>query len=304
MAVSAVWNVQSPHRDDIQASVWLPAGRARAVIQVFHGMAEHIARYDRPATELARRGYAVVGHNHQGHGRETPREKLGYFYDKDGWINIMEDGYAVTQMIKKRFPGIPVVLLGHSMGSFLAREYVLRYGDALGGLILSGTGWYPAPVCSAGALVAGVANPKKPAPFVDKMAFSGNNKAFTPARTPFDWLSRDKAEVDRYIADPYCGFTFTGRAFRDFFEGLRALTKLERLNAMPVKLPVYFMSGDRDPVGQMGKGVLEVAAQFRQAGLTDVSVHLYDGARHELFNETNRDEVLHELTVWLDEHFR
>lgn len=303
MPATAVWNVQSPHRNDIQVSVWLPEGRPRAVIQIFHGMAEHIARYDRPAIELARRGYAVVGHNHQGHGPETPKEKLGYFYDKDGWINIMEDGYAVTEAVKKQLPGIPLVLLGHSMGSFLAREYVLRYGDALDGLILSGTGWYPATVCSAGALVAGIASPKKPAPFVDKMAFSGNNKAFTPARTPFDWLSRDKAEVDKYIADPYCGFTFTGRAFHDFFEGLKALTKLDRLSAMPKKLPVYFMSGDRDPVGQMGKGVLEVAGQFRQAGLSDVSVHLYDGARHELFNETNRDEVLHELETWLDEYF-
>ena len=224
MSAAAVWNVQSQHRNDIHVSVWLPAGRPRAVIQLFHGMAEHIARYDRPAMELAKRGYAVVGHNHQGHGPETPKELLGYFYDKDGWISIMEDGYAVTEAVKKQLPGIPLVLLGHSMGSFLAREYVLRYGDVLDGLILSGTGWYPATVCSAGALIAGVANPKKPAPFVDKMAFSGNNKPFAPARTPFDWLSRDKAEVDKYIADPYCGFTFTGRAFHDFFDGLKALT--------------------------------------------------------------------------------
>ena len=304
MPASAVWTIDSPHRAGISVSVWLPEGKPRAVIQLFHGMAEHIARYDRTALDLARRGYAVAGHNHQGHGPETVKEKLGFFYEKNGWINIMEDGYAVTQAIKKQLPGLPVVLLGHSMGSFLAREYVLRYGSDLAGLILSGTGWFPPALCVAARTAASLVNPFKPAQSVDKLAFSGNNKAFEPARTLFDWLSRDKANVDRYIADPYCGFVFTGRAFRDFFEGLQQLTRLQRLEAMPKKLPVYFMSGDRDPVGQMGKGVLEVAAQFRKAGMADVSVHLYDGARHELFNETNRDEVIRELADWLDKHYR
>ncbi len=303
MSVSYTWNASSAHREEIPVSVWLPEGQPHAVIQIFHGMAEHIGRYDRAATELARRGYAVAGHNHQGHGPQTPKEKLGYFYDKDGWINIMEDGYAVTQLLKKQFSGVPLVLLGHSMGSFLAREYVLRYGDVLDGLILSGTGYYPPAVCASGKLMAGLFDPKKPASFVDKIAFSGNNKAFEPARTPFDWLSRDKAEVDKYVADPYCGFVFTARAFSDFFGGLQQLTKTERLKVMPKNLPVYFMSGDRDPVGQMGKGVMQVASQFKNAGLTDVSVHLYDGARHELFNETCRDEVIRELAVWLQEHF-
>ena len=304
MPVSCVLQASSPNRDSFPVSVWLPEGKPRAVIQLFHGMAEHIARYDRPATELARRGFAVAGHDHMGHGPGTPKEKLGYFYDKDGWKRIMEDGYAVTELLRKQFPGVPVVLLGHSMGSFLAREYVLRYGDRLSGLILSGTGWYPAAVCTAGRLAAAVSPQKKPAPLVNKLAFAGNNKAFEPARTPFDWLSRDKAEVDKYIADPFCGFVFTGRAFKDFFGGLQALTKLDRLTVMPQKLPVCFISGDRDPVGQMGKGVMEVASQFRKAGMTDVTVCLYDGARHELFNETNRDEVIHELSAWLDKRFR
>ena len=304
MPVSAVWTASSPHRDNIPVSVWLPASRPRAVIQIFHGMAEHIARYDRFAVEMTRRGYAVAGHNHQGHGPETPKDKLGYFYDKNGWINIMEDGYAVTEMLKKQLPGVPILLMGHSMGSFLAREYVLRYGGVLSGLILSGTGWYPNGICLAGRIASALVSPAKPSQLVNNIAFSGNNKAITSPRTPFDWLSRDKAEVDKYIADPYCGFAFTGRAYHDFFSGLAQLTKTDRLAAVPQNLPVYFMSGDRDPVGQMGKGVLEVAGQFRKAGVKDVSVHLYDGARHELLNETNRDEVIHELTIWLDEHYR
>ena len=296
--------IETPNRPDAKVSVWTPDGAPRAVIQIFHGMAEHIERYDRVARELTNKGYAVAGHNHKGHGPETPDDQLGYFYAKDGWRKIVEDGHAVSEYLRKRFPGIPLILLGHSMGSFLARDYIMRYPGEPDALILSGTGWHPRVLCHFARVIARFAPPDKPAPLLDKIAFSGNNKPFQPARTPFDWLSRNPAEVDKYIADPRCGFVFTGRAFYDLFTGLLGLTRLEGLQHVTVSMPVCFISGDSDPVGQMSKGVLQVAQQFRDAGLKDVTVKLYHNARHELFNEMNRDEVIADLSAWLDQTVR
>lgn len=279
-------------------ALWLPDGAPRAVVQILHGMAEHIQRYERMARTLNAEGFAVAGRNHRGHGQDA--QILGYFAEKNGWNVILEDAHQVTLDLKGRFPGVPLILLGHSMGSFLAREYAIRYGQELDGLILSGTGNYPRPVCRMGRLLARCSPQKKPAKFVDKIAFSGNNKPFAPGRTGFEWLSRDEKEVDKYVADPLCGFCFTGSAFADFFGGLEALTYEKDVSVMPKDLPVYFMSGDQDPVGQMGRGVRQTADQFRRVGMKDVTVKLYPGARHELFNETNRDEVTADLASWLE----
>ena len=278
--------------------MWEPQGQPKAMVQILHGMAEHIDRYERMALALNRAGYLVAGHNHRGHGKSA--ELLGYFADRDGWNAILQDAHQVSEDLKKRYPGVPLILMGHSMGSFLAREYALRYGKELDGLILSGTGFYAKPLCLAGRFWARLSSPRKPAQFVNKIAFAGNNKPFAPGRTGFEWLSRDEKEVDKYVDDPFCGFTFTGSAFADFFGGLIALTDEKRLASMPKELPVYFMSGDQDPVGQMGEGVKQVAEQFRRAGMQHLTVKLYQGARHELLNEINRDEVTQDLIAWLD----
>lgn len=282
--------------------IWQPEGAPRAIVQILHGMAEHIDRYERMARALNERGVLVCGRNHRGHGKDA--ETLGYFADKNGWQTILRDAHEVSEDVKKRCPGVPFFVLGHSMGSFLAREYAIQYGKELDGLILSGTGFYGRPLCLAGRLMAALSPKKKPANFVNNIAFAGNNKPFAPGRTGFEWLSRDEQEVDKYVADPLCGFTFTGRAFADFFTGLEALTYEKDLRAMPRDLPVYFMSGDHDPVGQMGEGVKKVAAQFRRAGMKDVTVKLYPDARHELFNELNRDEVTNDLIGWLEEKIK
>lgn len=281
--------------------LWEPEGQPRAVVQLIHGMAEHIDRYDPAARFLAAQGYVVAGRNHRGHGPNA--EILGYFAPKDGWNALVEDAHDVSLALKKQYPGLPFILLGHSMGSFVAREYTLRYGKELSALVLSGTGYYPAALCRAAGALAAISPRKKPAKLVDHLAFAGNNKAFAPARTPFDWLSRDEKAVDAYIADPLCGFVFTGAAFRDFFGGLKALSDESRLAALPQTLPVYFFSGDQDPVGQAGSGVKKVAEQFRNAGVQDVTVRLYPGGRHEMLNEINRDEVERDLAAWLNARF-
>lgn len=283
----------------MELTVWSPAGEIKGAVLLIHGMAEHIGRYARLAERLNAAGYLAAGYNHRGHGEGS--ERLGYFADKHGWDCVIDDLHTALQSLRRAHPGVPLILLGHSMGSFAVREAALRFGDEMDALVISGTGFYPYPLCAAGWLLAKCSSPKAPAPLVDKIAFSANNRPFEPARTPFDWLSRDEAEVDRYLADPYCGFVFCGRAFADFFHGLIALTKKERLAALPKALPVYFLSGDCDPVGQMGEGVGKVAAAFTAAGMRDVTVRLYPGARHELFNETTREQVTDELITWLDE---
>ena len=278
---------------DRELTVWQPEGETKAVIQVIHGMAEYIGRYARLAADLNRQGIAVAGISLRGHGPNA--ETLGWFAEKDGWDTLIADQLEVTRRLRARFPGVPLVLLGHSMGSFLAREYAINYSSAIDALVLSGTGHYPLPLCSSGFLLASLSKKKKPAEFVNGIAFKGNNKPFKPARTDFDWLTRDERHVDSYIADPLCGFTFTGSAFHDFFGGLMRLCKTSRLNTVRKDLPVLLLSGDRDPVGQMGKGVETTAEDYRKAGLGDITVRIYKDGRHEMFNETNRDEAIAEL---------
>ena len=288
--------------------LWQTDAPCRGVIQLVHGMAEHIARYDRLARALCAAGYTVAGHSHLGHGEDAREDELGFFGRKDGWDHLVEDVHAAHEMLLKRFPGQRFAILGHSMGSFVTREYLLRYGGDLTAAVICGTGWFPGPLCSvaraAAALCGAFGGWQKPAPLVDRLMSKDNNKAFAPARTPFDWLSRDTAEVDKYIADPRCGFLFTARGYYDMFTGLKNRSRLHRLAALPGDLPVLFISGDADPIGTQGKGVNTVAQQFRDAGVRDVTVRLYPGARHELFNETNRDEITAELIDWLNRHMK
>ena len=282
--------------------LWEPMDAIKGSVVISHGMAEHIGRYARVADRLNAAGYAVFGYNHLGHGDEAPIK--GYAADADGWSNMVSDLDAVIRFAGKRIPGAPIILLGHSMGSFLAREYVLRHPKGADALVLSGTGWHPKLLCLFGKLAAGsmcaLGDPKAASRMLDRMAFSANNKSFHPARTAFDWLSRDKAEVDKYVADPSCGFVFTAGGFRDLFCGLYALTYLGRLRVLPAEFPVLLISGAADPVGSLGKGVHTVAGQYFKAGLQNVKVKLYAGARHELFNEINREEVYSDLTAWLN----
>ncbi|MDD4080697.1 MAG: lysophospholipase [Eubacteriales bacterium] len=282
--------------------LWEPVGVLKGSVVISHGMAEHIGRYSRLADRLSHAGYAVFGYNHLGHGDEAPVK--GYFADEDGWGKTIGDLDAVIHFTRSRVLNAPVILLGHSMGSFIAREYVLRNPKGADAMVLSGTGWHPKPLCGFGRLAASTicaaGDPKASSEALDRLAFSANNKPFRPARTAFDWLSRDEAEVDKYADDPLCGFIFTAGGFRDLFSGLYALTQRDRFKALPEKLPVYLISGAADPVGGQGRGVHAIAGQYRKAGLQDVKVRLYEGARHELFNETNREDVCRDLIAWLN----
>lgn len=279
--------------------LWLPENEPTAVIQLVHGMAEHIDRYDATARALVKAGYAVVGHNHLGHG--TAARIKGYFAEKNGWQHLIDDVHILRQRIQMHNPGTPYILLGHSMGSFVVRCYMAQYAEGLAGVILSGTGFFPKAVAMLGLSVANLVclcgGEKKPSKLINSIAFGGSNKLFKPARTDFDWLTRDDAIVDSYVADPYCGFIFTGSAYRDFFSGLDRLTQVGKV---PSDLPVLMFSGEKDPVGS-GDGVNKVAQQLREAGVKQVDVKLYPDARHEMLNEINREEVWQDIIRWIEE---
>lgn len=282
-------------------TLWEPEGAPRGLVVISHGMAEHIARYEAPARHLSAAGFAVCGYNHLGHGEEAPIK--GFFSDEKGWNQLVLDLDRVIHWMLARYPGLPLALVGHSMGSFLAREYALRHPERLSALVLSGTGHYPAFLCTLARSLAGLhcafGFGQAEAGLIHQLAFAGNNKPFLPAQTPNDWLSRDASQVQRYEEDPLCGFKFTARGYYDLFDGLMQLTKLKRLKALPPDLPILLISGGEDPIGEQGKGVKAVAGEYRQAGLEKVEVTLYPGARHELFNETIRERVYKDLAQWL-----
>ncbi len=295
---------QSVQGQLLQGRKWIPDGSPRGIVQLVHGMAEHIDRYDQAASFLNSRGFLVVGHNHLGHGDGAPLP--GYFGDRDGWRALVEDVHTLREKVQAEHPGLPYFLLGHSMGSFVVRCCLTEHGTGLAGAVLSGTGFFPSGVVTAGLALSGLiclaGGKKKESPLINKVGFSSSNKPFAPNRTDFDWLSRDEKEVDKYVADPRCGFLFTAGGYRDLFRGLKWMGDPEKLKAMPRDLPVLFISGEKDPVGSMGSGVKKVAEEFRNLGLADVEVRLYPEARHELFNELNRQDVYLDLSDWLVRH--
>lgn len=282
----------------LEYRMWLPEGQPKAVIQLVHGMAEHIDRYDTTARALSDDGFAVIGHTHLGHG--TQAKLKGYFGEKDGWQHLIDDVHALRQRTQLHHAGVPYILLGHSMGSFIVRCYMMQYAKGLTGAILSGTGFFPKPVALLGLSVAKLVclfgGEKKPSKLINGIAFGGSNKLFKPARTDFDWLTRDESIVDSYVADPCCGFIFTGGGYRDFFTGLNRLTKVQ---GVPEDLPVLLFSGEKDPVGS-GNGVNKVSRQLKAAGVKQVDVKLYPDGRHEMLNELNRQEVWQDVADWVN----
>lgn len=284
---------------------WLPDGPPKAIVQLAHGMAEHSARYARFAAALTGAGYAVWAHDHRGHGEtSTARADRGYFADGHGWDTAVDDLEAVAEAARAAHPGLPLFFFGHSMGSLLGRDHVARHGDELAGAIFSGTGGDQGLLGKVGARLAAfearLRGRRAISPLMNELTFGSYNKAFKPARTDFDWLSRDPAEVDAYLADPRCGEVFTAGFFADLIGGVNHLTELP--GRYRSDLPMLFISGNRDPVGGNGKGVAEVASAIRAGGVTDVTCTLYPGARHELLNDTIRDLVTSDVIAWLDGH--
>lgn len=298
--------LSSDGKTRLHAMQWLPVETPRAVLQISHGVAEHIGRYDGFARYLNEQGIAVVGHDHLGHGGSLPEGGTPvYFGDGTPWETVVADIQLLHEQLRREFPGVPLCLMGHSMGSFLARSYLIRYPGTLRAAIIMGTGWQPQAKLAGGRAVAEVVcaaqGPSSASKLVNDLAFGGYNKAFAPNRTGYDWLSADSENVDRYIADPLCGADATVGLFRQMLHGIAFNQNPKNLTRMDSSLPVLLISGDRDPVGDMGKGVRRTAAAFRKAGLSDVTVKLYPGLRHEILNEgPMRQTVYEDIWHWLE----
>lgn len=279
-------------------------GQVKCVLQIVHGMAEYIDRYEEFATFLTDRGFVVTGEDHLGHGKSVPvGGHYGYFCEQDPATVLVRDVHRLKKMTQTLYPGVPYVILGHSMGSFILRNYLCRYGTGIDGAIVVGTGMQSKALVAAGKVVAGIQKmflgSDHVSRFIDKCAFGAYNKKIENPRTDKDWLSRNEENVDRYIADPLCGFTFTVNGFRTSFELISRIQKKENLVKVPTELPIFMVSGNADPVGDYGKGVQKAYDSLKEVGMKNLSLKLYDEDRHELLNETDRAVVMQDIYDWI-----
>jgi alpha-beta hydrolase superfamily lysophospholipase len=289
--------------DGLDATVWLfePAGPPSRVIQVLHGLGEHAGRYARFAAAATGRGLAVAVHDHRGHGQRTGMH--AHFADHDGWQKVNADVERVNEAVRAEFPGTPLVLLGHSMGSYIAQAFAMHYGPRLSGLILSASTWSPRrqllPALGVARLEAWRLGNRGFSRILNHLGFGKFNKPFAPARTGHDWLSRDADEVDRYEADPLCGGPYSNRLWLDLIGGLLYITSDHALSRIPADLPVLITGGELDPVGG-DAGMTRLAMHYAQTLHQRITVKIYAQGRHEMLNELNRDEVTADWLDWVE----
>lgn len=302
-----------PSRDNktkIHAVRWAPeSDNPFCIVQIVHGMAEYIERYEELALFLVKHNVVVTGEDHLGHGKSISEGKNpGYFCEQDPATVVVRDVHRLKKMTQEVYPGIPYILLGHSMGSFIARNYLCRYGSGIDGALILGTGMQPGALLAVSKLIAGVQKvffgDNHISRFIDHAAFGSYNKKISPQRTNVDWLSKDEEKVDAYIADPLCGFTFTVNGFRTLFTLISRIRKRENLEKIPKELPVHFASGEDDPVGNYGRGVRAAYESLENVGMKDLSIKLYPGDRHELHNETDRVQVMEDLWQWIEKNIK
>ena len=289
---------------------WAPEhGAPRAVLQLVHGIAEHIGRYDRFARFMSDHGYLVCAEDHLGHGNTPENAKdLGYTADKDGWVKMTDNVRALHERIAPQYPGIPYFILGHSMGSFLTRSYLIRYPGTVDACALLGTGQQPESVLKAGLAACRLEQirlgKRGRSKLLQSLCFGAYNSQFKPNRTESDWVCSVDEVVDAYIADPFCQVMPTVTLMRDMLTGIRFNQQAENLAKMDKTTPIFFLSGDQDPVGSNGKGVRAAYQSFLDAGCGHVRLKLYPGGRHEMLNEHNWQDVYDELLSWFDQQIK
>lgn len=297
----------SDGKTSIHAVSWTPDGDPVGVYQIAHGVSEYALRYAPFAEFLCSKGFAVVANDHIGHGLSVAEGAPPlWFGEKDGWTHVVDDMYRLRCIARESCPSLPYFLMGHSMGSFLARTYLIRYPKTVDAAILMGTGQQSAPLLALGSLAARVIGGRNGfdrfSPTVEKLAFGTYNKPFEPTRTRYDWLSVNTENVDAYIADPLCGGDATVGLFLDMLGGIGYICKSSNVKKMDMDTPVLFISGAMDPVGDCGVGVGKAYQSFVDAGVKDVSLQLYPGLRHEILNETERDRVCADIWAWVERH--
>ncbi|MDD2978613.1 MAG: alpha/beta fold hydrolase [Hespellia sp.] len=295
---------------EVHTMEWKPEGEVRAVLQISHGMVEYIERYDEFANFLCDRGYYVVGNDHLGHGKSIQsKSELGFFNEKYGNTCIIGDIHTLRQRTMKKYPNVPYFILGHSMGSALVRQYIEMYGKGLSGVIIMGspvehhkaTLRMGRHICRILSIFRGWHHRSN---LVTEMALGGYNKKFRQGSSEYEWVTSDEERLEQYLRDPLCGFTFTVNAYYQMFTGMLKTKKKEGYAMIPKNLPVFFLSGENDPVGNFGKGVEKIYKRYRMLGMQDVQLKLYPGDRHELLNEKDRDQVYVDLYDWMEKRMR
>ncbi len=288
--------------ESILIDTWTPAQDPQGVVQILHGMSEHAARYERFAEDCVEKGFVVVAHNHRGHGETCPAEDLGHFADDQGWQKVLDDVSRVNTTARQQHAGLPLILYGHSMGSYIAQAFVIQNPNAVDALVLSGSTAAPRLQLYLGRLAASFEawrhGKQFRSPTLNQQAFGAFNKRFAPSRTDFDWLSRDEAEVDLYVADPLCGAISSAQLWHDLLGGLITIGKKKSLRKVPATLPVLITGGSEDPVGGR-HGMQKLAALWAATGHNAVTLQIFEDGRHEMLNETNREEFTAFVLQWM-----
>ncbi len=285
---------------------WLPSAEPKALLLIAHGMAEYALRYNFIAQHFVEAGFAVYAFDERAHGNAVETIEEQGISGPDWFYQQIADILVAVTDLRKKHPEKKLFLLGHSMGSFICQRYFQLHGNSVDGLILSASNGKQDPLMGAGITLAwlqmNIYGARYKSHLIDRLSFGKFNAAFKPNRTTNDWLSRDQKEVDKYVADPHCGFVCTASFYYDFFRGIRDAFKKENINTVPKDIPVYAFAGDKDPVGLKGKGFLQLIENWKNAGVKDISFHLYKDGRHEMMNEINREEVLGNIIQWLHNH--
>ncbi len=289
---------------DLHVYAWTPNAAPRAIVQIAHGMAEHAGRYARFAEALTDAGFAVYAHDHRGHGKSILAGQPVGHMGADGFRRAAFDVHTLGLSLEKKHPGLKRVLFGHSMGSFYVQRVIYEFPTSMHAAVMSGSNGKPPAIAALGRGITRAERFRVGAsgvsPLIQKLSFGDFNNAFKPNRTEFDWLSRDPAEVDKYVADPLCGFAISVQSWIDLLDALGSLTKPNNLRRARRDLPLYVFAGDDDPVSDRGEGVRRLVESYRTAGLSRLELKLYPDARHETLNETNRDEVTQDVITWIE----
>lgn len=294
---------------EIKCYKWTTSEKPKGIVQVVHGMTEYALRYDYFAEKLCENGYTVYAHDHRGHGETSKEdEERGYIADNEGFDILVEDVKELTDIIKEENPNVPIILFGHSMGSFVSQRYIELYGNEIDGVILSGTNGRPDKITKLGILISKIEiilrGRKAKSKLMDKLSFGSFNSNFKPNRTDYDWLCSVEEEVDKYIESPMCGFICTTSYYYDLIRGLWKINKKENLRQIPKNIPIFIFAGDKDPVGKFGHGIVRLYESYKELGITDLKYKLYKDGRHEMLNEKNKDEVIQDLLEWINDKIK
>ncbi len=302
-----IWFQSRDEVSKIHAIKWEPEEKPIAVLQIVHGMAEYIDRYDEFARFMVSKGFVVVGDDHLGHGKTASENNAiyGYFCKQDPATVAVRDVHRLKKMTQEEYKGLPYIIFGHSMGSFITRNYLIKYGTGVQAAIICGTGDQPKAMVIAGKIMCGLVGlfcgQKHISPFLDKLSFSSYNNRIKDKRTDFDWLSANKENVDKYIADPDCGRIFTVNGFKTLATLVSRLKDEDAVKKMPDTLPIFLIAGAEDPVGDYGEAIKRVYKQYQDIGMKDVSMKLYENDRHEILNEDNKEEIFDDIYQWINE---